>query len=409
MISAQAIEQLFRREYGKTVAVLVRFCGNIELAQEAVQDALAAALEHWPATGLPPSPVAWLITTARNRVIDHMRREIIRDERHWAATLLQDRAAESEDCSLKHETLVADRLRLIFTCCHPALARDSQVALTLRLMGGLSTVQIAAALRQTEPVLVQRLERAKNKIRDAVIPYRIPAEAELPARTRAVLAVIHAIFDEGCTAHADMPSSGEDLCVEAIRLGHQLSELLPEEPEAKGLLALMLLIESRRDARIDAAGELLGLPAQNRERWNRPMIDEAVQLVAGCIRQNRPGPYQIQAAINVIHSKAASSSSTDWRQIVALYDQLHTVAPTPVAALNRAVAVAEIEGAEAGLNLVDTLDLQRFYLFHAIRADLLRRLRRTTEAVSAYQAALARADNGVERRVLQRQLDGLLH
>ena len=409
MIGAQDIQQLFRREYGKAVAVLVRFCGSIDLAEEAVQDAFAAALERWPATGLPPNPTGWLITMARNRVIDHMRREVTRDERQWAATLMEDREAEAGDGMVQHETLVADRLHLIFTCCHPALANESQVALTLRLLGGLSSAEIAAAYLQPESTLAQRLVRAKTKIRDAGIAFRIPAEAELPARTRAVLAVIYSIFNEGYSAQPGAPPSRESLCTEAIRLGQQLAELLPEEPEAKGLLALMLLIESRRNARVDAAGAPVSLTAQNRERWNRPMIEEAVQLVTTCIRQNRPGPYQIQAAINAIHSTAASSASTDWRQIVALYDQLHSVAPTPVAALNRAVAVAEVEGIEVGLGLVDTLNLQRFYLFHAIRADLLRRLRRTTEAVSAYQAALARADDVVERRFLQRQLDGLLH
>jgi RNA polymerase sigma-70 factor (ECF subfamily) len=389
----QYLQQLLRREHGSAVAALVRFCGSIDLAEAAVQDAFAAALEHWPATGLPPSPTAWLITTARNRVIDH-------DQRPWA---------EAGDGILQHDTLVADRLRLLFICCHPALASESQAALTLRLLGGLSTTEIAAAYSQPEPTVAQRLVHAKTQIRDAGIPFRIPADAELPARTRAVLAVIYSIFNQDYAAQPGAPSSREDLCTEAIRLGHQLAEALPEEPEAKGLLALMLLMDSRRDARVDAAGELVSLTAQNRGRWNRPMIEEGVQLVTSCIRQNRPGPYQIQAAINAIHGTAASSASTDWRQIVALYDQLHSVAPTPAAALNRAVAVAEIEGAEVGLGLVDTLNLQRFYLFHAVRADLLRRLRRTTEAVSAYQAALARADNGVERRFLQRQLDGLLH
>jgi RNA polymerase sigma-70 factor (ECF subfamily) len=409
MISAQSIEQIFRQEYGKAVAVLIRFCGSIDLAEEAVQDAFALALQRWPTTGLPPSPVGWLITTARNRAIDHVRREASRADRHWAAAMLEDRETPNPEESMEEETIIADRLRLIFTCCHPAIALESQVALTLRLLGGLTTGEIAAAFLQPETTMAQRLVRAKGKIRDAKIPFRIPGDADLAQRTRAVLAVIYLIFNEGYIAHSGELLTRDNLCTEAIRLGTQLVELLPDEPEAKGLLALMLLIDSRRTARIDATGELLTLPAQDRSRWNHAMIQEGVQLVTACIRHNRPGPYQIQAAINAMHAGATSPAATDWRQIVALYDQLLSIAPSPVAALNRAVAVAELDGPDAALDILETLDLQRFYLFHAIRADLLRRLGRSVEAVQAYQAAVACTDNAVERRFLQRQLDGLLH
>jgi RNA polymerase sigma-70 factor (ECF subfamily) len=408
MISAQLVEQVFRREYGKAVAVLIRFCGSIDLAEEAVQDAFTLALQRWPTTGLPPSPVGWLITTARNRIIDHLRREASREDRHWAAAVLEDREAAAMDDS-NAETVVADRLRLIFTCCHPAIALDSQVALTLRLLGGLTTAEIAAAFLQPESTMAQRLVRAKGKIRDARIPFRIPADAELAERTRAVLAVIYLIFNEGYTAHTGAQLVRDSLCNEAISLATQLAELLPDEPEVKGLLALMLLINSRHAARLDAAGDLLTLPLQDRSRWDHAQIQEGVRLVTSCVRYNRPGPYQLQAAINAIHAGADSSAATDWHQVVALYDQLLSLAPSPVAALNRAVAVAETEGPQAGLNILKTLDLQRFYLFHAIHADLLRRLGRTADAVQAYVLAIEQSGNRVERNYLQRQLDGLLH
>ena len=399
--STAEIERVFRAEYCRAVAVLVRVFGDIDIAEEAVQDAFAAAVQRWPSAGLPPSPPGWIITTARNRAIDRLRREASRDDRHAQAALLH--ARDDRDVRAGQEGAVRDdRLRLIFTCCHPALATSAQVGLTLRLLGGLTTAEIARAFLVPEPAMAQRLVRAKGKIRDAKIPYRVPSEADLPERLRAVLAVIYLIFNEGYTASSGAALAREDLCAEATRLGRLLAELMPDEPEAMGLLALMLLIQARRAARTTSGGDLVLLADQDRDRWDRDLIAEGQAIVRQCLRRNQPGPYQIQAAINAVHSDAPTAAATDWRQILALYDQLGALAPNPVVALNRAVAVAEVDGPAAALPLVDGLDLGSYHLFHAIRADLLRRLGRHAEAAQAYEAAIAGTDNAAEREFLQR-------
>jgi RNA polymerase sigma-70 factor (ECF subfamily) len=396
-IEGSEIERVFREEYGRAVAVLVRAFGDIDIAEEAVQDAFTVAVQRWPDTGLPPSPAGWIITTARNRAIDRLRREASREDRHAQATLLHAGSEPIEEGPVRD-----DRLRLIFTCCHPALATNVQVALTLRLLGGLTTVEIARAFIVPEATMAQRLVRAKNKIRDANIPYRIPGEADLPERLKSVLAVVYLIFNEGYTASSGDALARGDLSAEAIRLGRLLVELLPDEPEVLGLLALMLLIESRRHSRTTSSGDLVLLADQDRTLWDRDLIDEGQAIVRQCLRRNQPGPYQIQAAINAVHSDAPTGAATDWRQILELYDQLLALAPTPVVALNRAVAVGEVEGAESALASVESLDLADYYLFHAIRADLLSRLGHDVEAGNAYDAAIALTSNAVERSFLER-------
>ncbi|MFI0481694.1 RNA polymerase sigma factor [Actinomadura sp. 9N215] len=364
------------------MAVLVRVFGDVDVAEEAVQDAFAEAVKRWPEGGTPPSPAGWIITTARNKAIDRLRREAARDGKQAQAALVS--VAEPVE-----EGVVRDeRLRLMFTCCHPALALQARVALTLRLLGGLTTAEIARAFLVPEKTMAQRLVRAKGKIRDAGIPYRVPEEADLPGRLPGVLAVVYLVFNQGYGGR-------DELAAEAIRLGRVLAELMPDEPEVLGLLALMLLIESRKGARI-RDGELVLLADQDRGSWDRALVDEGQALVRRCLRRNRPGPYQLQAAINAVHSDAARAEDTDWGQILQLYDQLMAVAPSPVAALNRAVAVAEVEGVEEALAVVDGLDLGQYYLFHAIRADLLRRLGRGAEAVAAYDEAIERTENQAE-------------
>ncbi|WP_433293454.1 RNA polymerase sigma factor [Actinoplanes sp. CA-030573] len=392
------IETIFRTEYGRAVAVLVRHFGDIDLAEEAVQDAFAAAVRRWPAEGIPPSPAGWIITTARNRAIDHVRRESRRAARE-ASSLVPGESPREED----------DMLRLIFTCCHPALAPASRVALTLRLLGGLTTAEIARAFVVPEATMAQRITRAKGKIRDAGIPYRIPRDEDLPARLGAVLAVLYLVFNEGYAASAGDHLTRSDLTAEAIRLTRTLLTLMPDEPEARGLLALMLLIDSRRRARTTPSGDAILLSDQDRSRWNRHQIAEARSLLRDCQRRNRPGPYQLQAAINAVHADAPTSADTDWPQILLLYDHLFALTPTPTVALHRAVALAEVEGPAPALAVVDGLPgLESHHVREVVRADLLRRLGRVAEAAGAYAKAAAGTGNTAERRFLEARAAALV-
>jgi RNA polymerase sigma-70 factor, ECF subfamily len=390
------VGRIFREESGRSVAALIRAFGDIDLAEDAVQDAFAVALRRWPRDGVPPNPGGWITTTARNQAIDRLRRETRGRELLNQTAVLGPGNGEP---GLLQEVgpVEDDRLRLIFTCCHPALSPEAQVALTLRLLGGLSTSEVARSFLVAEPTMARRLVRAKHKIKAAKIPYRVPEAHELPDRLRPVLAVVYLVYNAGLASPAE-----PGLCREAIRLARILAALLPDEPEVAGLLALLLLTESRRSSRRRPDGSLVVLGEQDRTQWDRALIQEGQAILRRCLRRNQLGPYQLQAAINAVHADAATVEATDWPQVVTLYDQLLVVAPTPVVALNRAIAIGELQGPAAALPLVEELDLDSYYPFHATRADLLRRLGRHREAAAAYQRAAALAPTEAERDFLRR-------
>jgi RNA polymerase sigma-70 factor (ECF subfamily) len=415
------LDRVFREEHGRVVATLARRFGDIDVAEEAAQEAYLIALQRWPDSGPPPSPGAWLTTTAHNRAIDRIRRESTRDSRQAQAAMLNDAGDDESDPA---SSVVDDRLRLMFTCCHPALSTSAQVALTLRLLGGLTVAEIAAAFLVEEAAMAKRLTRSKQKIKAARIPYRVPPDTELPGRLRGVLATLFLVFNEGYlpsgpptenrgapveTAQTATHDTGggairTDLCAEAIRLTRILAALMPDEPEVLGLLALMLLTDARRASRV-SGGALVALADQDRSRWDPGLIAEGHAIVRRCLRRGQPGRYQILAAINAVHTDADSVERTDWHQIVALYDRLLTVDPTPVVALNRAIAVAEVDGPEAALAILGSLPLDGYHAYQAARADLLRRAGNADAAVAAYQRALGLASNPAEIAFLRSRFD----
>jgi RNA polymerase sigma-70 factor (ECF subfamily) len=411
---ADDLDAVFRREAGRCTATLIRVLGDIDLAEDAVAEAFSIAAEQWPRHGVPPNPGGWITTTARNRAIDRMRRESTRMDRYMAGHRLHhhdddsqpDDAAELGDLDAFVDVVADDQVRLMFLCCHPALAADAQVALTLRLLGGLETPDIARAFLVPEATMAQRIVRAKRKLRDNHAPYRVPRAAELPERLHAVLAAVYLVYTAGHTASAGENLTRVDLSGEGIRLGRVLAGLMPDEPEAVGLLALMLLTEARRAARTGADGSMVRLADQDRTRWDRTLIDEGHQLVRACLRRDQPGPFQIQAAIAAVHADAPTAEATDWSQIVALYDQLHAMRPNVVVALNRAIAVAELHGPPEGVAALAALDatqLDDYQPYHAARADLLARAGRRDDALAAYDRAIELSVNATEQRFLRHQ------